>query len=134
MRGEVHFALGGKPYRLCLTLGALAEIEAGLGADSLEALDEKLARLTGRGLVTILAALLRGGGHAIEEATLAAQPIDVLEAGRAIAAAFRAAGLGAAGEAPPGEAQAPPETTRSGGAGLPLASAPSISVQRTSGG
>ncbi len=34
MRGEVIASLGGEPRRLCLTLGALAEIETALHLES----------------------------------------------------------------------------------------------------
>ena len=53
-RGEVALTIGGRAHSLCLTLGALAEIEA------IEA-DTSLTR--GGRLVAILRALLRGGGH-----------------------------------------------------------------------
>lgn len=114
-RGEVPFDWAGRRFRLCLTLGALAEIEAGLGAESLEALEARLARPRVRDLAVILAALLRGGGAEIEEGALLAEPLDIPAASRAIAATFRAAGLASTPAAarpeaaPPGEAGAPPE-------------------------
>jgi hypothetical protein len=41
-RGEAALTLDGVTYRLCLTLGALAEIEAALGVETLGALDTRL--------------------------------------------------------------------------------------------
>jgi hypothetical protein len=37
-RGEIEARFDGKPYRLCLTLGALAELEDAFAADDLGAL------------------------------------------------------------------------------------------------
>lgn len=125
-RGEVPFVIEGETYRLCLTLGALAEIEAGLGAEDLGALETALARPRLAHLMILLQALLRGGGHEIDERTLKSWQIDVAALGRAIGAAFAAAGLGAPQETAPGEDSAPrsPHSALgSGGAGLPSVSA-----------
>ena len=43
-RGEIAAELDGKAYRLCLTLGALAELEAAYAADDLGALVERFSR------------------------------------------------------------------------------------------
>ncbi len=63
MRGEVSVDLAGAPRRLCLTLGALAEIEGALGADGIGGLAERMRTLSARDLVVVLGALLRGGGE-----------------------------------------------------------------------
>ena len=63
-RGEVALVLDGRSHLLRLTLGALAELEQGLGSDSLLALVERFesgAFSTGD-LVALLEAGLRGGG------------------------------------------------------------------------
>lgn len=91
VRGEVVRRLGGVERRLCLTLGALAELETAFGAEGLEALSERLGRLTARDLTTVLAALLRGGGETGAAADLGAATADVREATEAVAATFRAA-------------------------------------------
>ncbi|MBW8303927.1 MAG: gene transfer agent family protein, partial [Brevundimonas sp.] len=62
-RGEVVARLAGAERRLCLTLGALAEIETAMGCDGLEGLAERMRALSARDLTTVLAALLRGGGE-----------------------------------------------------------------------
>ena len=80
--------LGGTRRRLCLTLGALAEIETGLGLDGLEALGERMRRLSARDLTVVLAALLRGGGE--EDAEALARSVDPKEGAEAVAAAFAA--------------------------------------------
>ena len=90
-RGEVTAVLAGAPRRLCLTLGALAEIEGALEAEGFEALAARLRRLSARDLTVVLAALLRGGGEAELADGLATAAVDPREAAEAVAAAFRAA-------------------------------------------
>ena len=86
-RGEVVARLGGVERRLCLTLGALAELETAFGADGVEAVAARLARPSARDLTVVLQALLRGGGEG--EADLSG--VDLREAAEAVAAAFDAA-------------------------------------------
>ncbi|MCA3718485.1 MAG: gene transfer agent family protein, partial [Brevundimonas sp.] len=64
VRGEAVVRLAGAERRLCLTLGALAEMETVLGVSGIEALAERLRGLSARDLMAVLAALLRGGGEA----------------------------------------------------------------------
>ena len=90
-RGEVIASLAGDPRRLCLTLGALAEIETGLALDSASAIAERLRAPAARDLLVILAALLRGGGEIDLAERAADSAIDPAEAAAAIAAAFVAA-------------------------------------------
>ncbi len=78
--------LAGEPRRLCLTLGALAEMETALGVSG-AAMGERLGRLSAADLAVVLAALLRGGG---EDAALA-ERAGPAEAAEAVAAAFEAA-------------------------------------------
>ena len=86
-RGEVVRTLGGVERRLCLTLGALAELETAFGLDGWEALSARLRRLSARDMAAVLAALLRGGG----EGAVDVGRIDFREAAEAVAAAFTAA-------------------------------------------
>ncbi len=76
-RGEVGLELGGARYTLCLTLGALAELEDAFAAPDLQALAERFAggRLSGRDLTKLLGVALRGGGHDITDAEVAALPL-----------------------------------------------------------
>ena len=64
-RGEIEARLDGKPYRLCLTLGALAELEAAFGDDDMLALATRFekGRLSARDAVRLIGAGLRGGGQ-----------------------------------------------------------------------
>lgn len=84
--------LAGRPRRLCLTLGALAEIEAGLGLAGIAELAGRMRAPSATDLTVVLAALLRGGGEVELAQTLATAPIDPREAAEAVAAAFAAAG------------------------------------------
>jgi hypothetical protein len=87
-RGEVVVPLAGVPRRLCLTLGALARIEAALQLDDWSQLPRRFARLSAGELTAVLAALLEGGGEDPE--ILATQPVAIPEAVAAVAAALAA--------------------------------------------
>ena len=88
--------VGGTPRRLCLTLGALAELETAFGLEGWEALSERLRNLSAKDMLLVLAALLRGGGEDQAAAELSTLPVDYREAALAVAAAFMAAGEGCA--------------------------------------
>ena len=90
-RGEVVAVLAGAERRLCLTLGALAEIETGLGLDGLAGLAERMRALSARDLTVMLAALLRGGGETALADELGRANVEPREAAEAVARAFAAA-------------------------------------------
>mgnify|MGYP001416585042 CR=1 FL=1 len=102
-RGEIEAVIDGRPYTLCLTLGALAELEGELGAGDLGELAAMLGRgaLTARMLAAVIRAGLRGGGHETDARDLERMRMDgaaagfVRLAGELIAATF--ANPGAAG-------------------------------------
>ena len=89
-RGEVCVVLAGAERRLCLTLGALAEIETALALEGLGALAERMRALSARDMMAVLAALLRGGGERTLADGLAQGAIDPAEAADAVAKAFAA--------------------------------------------
>lgn len=91
VRGEVTAPLAGAERRLCLTLGALAEIETALGVEGLDGLAERMRRLSARDLTAVLAALLRGGGERELAGELDTAAVDPREAAEAVAKAFAAA-------------------------------------------
>ena len=91
VRGEVVALLAGAERRLCLTLGALAEIETGLGLEGLSGLAERMRALSARDLTVVLASLLRGGGERTLADELDRAAIDPREAAEAVAKAFAAA-------------------------------------------
>jgi hypothetical protein len=98
-RGEVALVVDGERRAMRLTLGALAELEAALEAESLIALVERFegGRARAADVLALLAAGLRGGGWEGDAARLAGAEI----AGGPVAAARAAAALLAAAFAVP---------------------------------
>lgn len=62
--GEVRLVIDGQPHVLRLTLGALAELEAAMGADTILALVERFesGQFSSRDVLALIVAGLRGGG------------------------------------------------------------------------
>jgi Phage tail tube protein, GTA-gp10 len=69
IRGEIEARLDGKLYTLCLTLGALAELESGMGASDLVAMAQRFESnsLSSRDILRIIGCGLRGAGHAVSD-------------------------------------------------------------------
>lgn len=84
-RGEVEGVIDGERRILCLTLGALAELETAFGADSLTDLAARFAggRLKSADLTRILACGLRGGGNRVSDADVADMVVEGGVAGAA---------------------------------------------------
>ncbi len=109
-RGEIEARLGGRSFTLCLTLGALAELEAAFGADDLQALGRRLGegRVSARDLLRIIGCGIRGGGVAMNDEEAAALPMTegfepfVDAAVRLLTATF---GSGEAGSGSPNSAR-----------------------------
>lgn len=107
-RGEVGATIDGRERVLCLTLGALAELEDAFAAEDVSALLHRFGagRLGARDLMRIIAAGLKGAGETVTEAEIASMRIDGGIAGAAslamelLAAAF--------GEATPSDGDAGP--------------------------
>ncbi|GLS46611.1 gene transfer agent family protein [Methylobacterium brachythecii] len=103
-RGEVPLTFGAERYTLCLTLGALAELEDAFQAGDVVGLAERFSsgRLSAHDVITLLGAALRGGGHDLDDAAVARLPLAgdfsavATALGEALFAAF-------------GEADAPPD-------------------------
>ena len=93
-RGETGLVIGGRARKLCLTLGALAEIETAFGCVRMSELEARMRALSAADLVVVLAALLRGGGEAEMADALRESDVKPGAAARAVAEAFR---LGLAG-------------------------------------
>jgi len=87
--GEVALVIDGERRVMKLTLGALAELEASLGADSLVALVERFegGRFRTTDVLKLILAGLHGGGTRIEAAALMAADIEGGPAAAARAAA-----------------------------------------------
>lgn len=77
-RGEISAIIDGKPRTLCLTLGALAELEDAFGEEDLIALAERFeeGRISASDAIKIIAAGLRGAGDPVSETDVAAMQID----------------------------------------------------------
>ena len=82
-RGEIEACLDGQSFRLCLTLGALAELEAAFGADDMVALAERFGtgRLNARDLIRIIGAGLRGAGEQVTDDEVALMDVEGAAAG-----------------------------------------------------
>jgi len=76
-RGEIEAVLGGVPYTLCLTLGALAELEHAFGETDMLALAERFqtGRISASDAHKIICAGLRGAGHEVSEDEVAKLPV-----------------------------------------------------------
>ncbi len=111
-RGEIEAELDGKRYRLCLTLGALAELEHAFGEDDMLGVVERFeaGRITARDTIRILGAGLRGAGYDITDDVVSAMRVDGGAAGYVeIVAALLTATFGAAQmETPAGEGASDP--------------------------
>ena len=77
-RGEISALIEGEEKVLCLTLGALAELEARLNAGDLVGRSERFAggRGSARDLTAIIGAGLRGGGNAVTDDDIARMSIE----------------------------------------------------------
>lgn len=108
-RGEISATIDGREWRLCLTLGALAELEAAFGVDDLSQLADRFTggRLAARDIIAIVAAGLRGAGSAVADDEVARMSIEGGLAGFArltaelLAATFGEGGGGEGGDPDP---------------------------------
>jgi hypothetical protein len=68
-RGEIEAILDGRPHRLCLTLGALADLETAFGDADMLALADRFGsgRLKASDAARLIGAGLRGGGHPLSD-------------------------------------------------------------------
>jgi Phage tail tube protein, GTA-gp10 len=97
-RGEIDARLDGRSFKLCLTLGALAELEAAFGEEDMLALATRFerGRMSARDAVRIIGAGLRGAGHDVTDEAVSAMQAERGAAGfveivaRLLAATFGA--------------------------------------------
>jgi hypothetical protein len=73
-RGEITAEFDGRSHDLCLTLGALAELEGKFGAGGLVELASRFenAKLSARDLIAVIACGLRGAGATYSDDEVAA--------------------------------------------------------------
>lgn len=87
--GDADILINGERKTLRLTLGALASLEETLGQGDFSGLQRRLEAPRVADLLLILQALLQGGGFLIPLEALKASDVDLRDAARAIAKAFR---------------------------------------------
>lgn len=120
-RGEISAVLDGRARTLCLTLGALAELEASFGADDLVALAGRFesGRLSARDITRIIGCGLRGAGEEVGDEEVAAMRAEGGAAGFATIAATLIRATFGVDEAEGGEERegANPPVTQSRSAG-----------------
>jgi hypothetical protein len=77
-RGEIDAVLDGKPVTLCLTLGALASLEAAFGDEDMLALATRFeaGRISARDCQRIIGAGLRGAGLDVSDEAVAAMRVE----------------------------------------------------------
>jgi len=77
-RGEISAKLDGRQWTLCLTLGALAELESRLQANDLSELAGQFSsgKLSADQLLAIICAGLRGGGHDLSDEEVAEMRVE----------------------------------------------------------
>ena len=93
-RGEITIkGPENKTYTLCLTLGAIAQIEEQLELQSLMQVDEVMGQARMGHILTIFIALLNGGGHDVTKADMMKWNVDLKELMAKIRDAFAASGF-----------------------------------------
>lgn len=86
-RGDVPLIVGGETFTLRFTLNALAELEETMGVESLPEIGERIAAGRARDIVLFIGALMRGGGHDLDQEQVKKLPLPIEES---IDAAFEA--------------------------------------------
>lgn len=85
-RGEIKLLINGSMRKLCLTLGALAQLETAFGCETLTDLQTRLRRLSANEMRDVLQILLCDGS---DDASI--NDVSPGDAARAIGEAFHAA-------------------------------------------
>ena len=77
-RGEIEAELSGRSFVLCLTLGALAELEHAYGGEDLIAIAQRFeaGKIGASDAIRVIGAGLRGGGNAITDKEVAAMTAE----------------------------------------------------------
>jgi hypothetical protein len=117
-RGEIDAELSGKTYTLCLTLGALAEIEGAYGDIDMIAIAERFetGRIGATDAIRVIGAGLRGAGNAISNDEVAAMTVAGGAAGFLTIVARLLTATFAPAEGQAGNAAAPQVKASPGGA------------------
>jgi hypothetical protein len=77
-RGEIEAMVDGERRILCLTLGALSELETAFAADNLAGLAQRFSagRLKAEDMIRIIGAGLRGGGNLYSDQDVAEASVE----------------------------------------------------------
>lgn len=77
-RGEIEAELSGRRYVLCLTLGALAEIEHAYGGEDLIAIAQRFesGKIGASDAIRVIGAGLRGAGNQVSDAEVAQMTVE----------------------------------------------------------
>lgn len=77
-RGEIEAELSGRRYVLCLTLGALAELEHAYGGEDLIAIAQRFeqGKIGAVDAIRVIGAGLRGAGHVVSDDEVAAMTTE----------------------------------------------------------
>lgn len=77
-RGEIAADFNGETRILCLTLGALAELESAFEVNNLTDLTQRFeqGRLSARDIIRVVGAGLRGAGNRVSDEDLAEMSVD----------------------------------------------------------
>ncbi len=117
-RGDIDAQLDGKTYKLCLTLGALAELEDAFGAEDMMSLASRFesGRISSRDCLRIIGAGLRGAGHDIGNDAVASMQAERGAAGfvEIVAKLLHATFAGGTAAAPGVQASPKSERERAG--------------------
>lgn len=72
-RGEIEAVLSGRTYTLCLTLGALAELEHAYGGEDLIAIAQRFetGKIGASDAIRVIGAGLRGAGNVVSDEQVA---------------------------------------------------------------
>lgn len=100
-RGEALWHHRGRDYRLCLTLGALAELEHHFATGGIAELGERLGKgsLAAQDVIALLAAGLRGANEELSRVELEQAPVaEILPGALSAIAAMLQAAFGTAEE------------------------------------
>ena len=129
-RGEIEAVLDGRAQPLCLTLGALAELEAAFGDEDMLALARRFetGSLSARDCIRIIGAGLRGAGSDVTDEMVSRMQTDGGAAGYVtiVAALLRATFGGPASEPRGGPSTSPfPAPTQQAKVGKPQPAVPS---------
>ncbi len=111
-RGEISAVLDGRPYTLCLTLGALAELEDAFGNEDMLAVARRFetGEISARDALRVIGAGLRGAGETLSDEDVGRMRVEGGAAGyvdivaRLLTATFRTDGAAeSAGAGAPGK-------------------------------